>query len=559
MDFPLEQRLADGKACLAAALLYLDMGWSVLPLCPPDHLGLGSLNPKHSQGCASPGKRPWILWKKYQTELPTVKVIRDAWKKVPTSNLGLALGPVSGLVRVDADGPNGEAALARMSGGDLPPTLEFRSGRPDGTGRGLLYATISGVPLRTTFKREDELVGELRFQAQGAQTVLPPSRHWQGPLYTWLPGHSPGEIQAAPMPDWVIAALQEKVPGSSAAPGSTRRTQAEWDELFDGVEEGRRDVGMTAVVGRLLAALRDLDRDSLHSVRRSVEAINAQNDPPMDETQLAKVFMSILRSEKARRESASLSQLDRKVAEQILLSQQTASGSTNGNGHAHTPSTNGEASTLPEWHLIRVHTSPVTFRLRSPFWSSCSRLKDGYILLSAAELLDWSARTGIRRACLQQTGILPPHFKGWAAAGGMLEQLFGFAQDLESSPESQRSLYVLGFVYRYLADARPLNYEDDGTPKKVLAGKPTRLEDQAIIFKLAHLKHTIRETKEDFTHSELMHLLEENAFAPRWFQDTRWWQITEPGIASLGALTREGGATAPQIQKVKCGAENPIQ
>ena len=53
--------------------------------------------------------------------------------------LGIALGPVSGAVRIDAEGEGANRQLLELSGGDLPPTPEFRSGRIDGTGRGILY------------------------------------------------------------------------------------------------------------------------------------------------------------------------------------------------------------------------------------------------------------------------------------------------------------------------------------------------------------------------------------------------------------------------------------
>jgi hypothetical protein len=49
------QRLADGEACLMAALDYLRRGWPVLALFPPDHAGVGR---KHGDQCDQPGKVP---------------------------------------------------------------------------------------------------------------------------------------------------------------------------------------------------------------------------------------------------------------------------------------------------------------------------------------------------------------------------------------------------------------------------------------------------------------------------------------------------------------------
>jgi len=196
------QRLADGATCLAKALDYLRRGWSVLSLCPPDHCGVGLVSRRHGKTCKSPGKRPWHTWKEFEERLPTVAEVLDWWRQLPTSNVGLALGPVSGAVRVDVEGLAARQQLEEISGGDLPVTPEFRSGRADGTGRGILWQIPPGVVFRTTPIAFQD--GELRFQAKGAQTALPPSRHKDGGLYEWLPGRSPDDVPLAPAPDWAV-------------------------------------------------------------------------------------------------------------------------------------------------------------------------------------------------------------------------------------------------------------------------------------------------------------------------------------------------------------------
>src|SRR5262249_33438193 len=127
------------------------------------------------------------------------------WRRTaPTANVGLALGR---LCRVDVDGPAGVARLQERSGGDLPPTLVFRRG--DSGSRGLLYRLPDGSAYRTTYEQQQGKHRELRLQALGAQTVLPPSRHPSGDLYEWVPGHGPGEMGAAPAPAWALRMLEE--------------------------------------------------------------------------------------------------------------------------------------------------------------------------------------------------------------------------------------------------------------------------------------------------------------------------------------------------------------
>src|SRR5262245_38796960 len=71
------QRRADGAACLAAALNYRRLGWSVLGLCPPDHVGVGKT---HVKSCTSPGKVPFGPWKEFQERLPTEAELHQKWR-----------------------------------------------------------------------------------------------------------------------------------------------------------------------------------------------------------------------------------------------------------------------------------------------------------------------------------------------------------------------------------------------------------------------------------------------------------------------------------------------
>src|SRR5207248_3028332 len=132
------------------ALHYLSLGWSVIPNCHPSHIGYGAEHTKECKNGHNEGKRPWCYWTEHQETLPSETTVQDWWRQHPSSNVGIALGQISRLVRVDVDGAAGEAALQKIGGGDLPLTLEFRSGRVDGTGRGLLYRIPDGVALRTT-------------------------------------------------------------------------------------------------------------------------------------------------------------------------------------------------------------------------------------------------------------------------------------------------------------------------------------------------------------------------------------------------------------------------
>jgi hypothetical protein len=229
---------------LAEALAYLRHGLRPIPNCVP----IDKTHCHQHGECGNPGKVPLVKWKVYQTRAPTEAEVRGWVKKWFAGNLGAALGA---HLRLDVEGPLGEAELARQSGGTLPETWEFTSGR----GRGLLFAVPEGVELRTTHK--PLAVGqELRLQGLGAQTVLPPSLHYSGRRYTWLPGRAPGEIPAAEAPAWMVEAMRKdppKVEGAAvegaAAPAVTPAAAALPVGRGELVERARREVaGMPAAV-----------------------------------------------------------------------------------------------------------------------------------------------------------------------------------------------------------------------------------------------------------------------------------------------------------------------
>ncbi len=101
MDPAPAARLAAGAACLAVALDLVARGMAPTCCCDPEHISVGRT---HGQQCTSPGKSPMHPWKAWQTRLPTEAEARAWWQRHPIGNVGLVLGQISGVVRVDVDG-----------------------------------------------------------------------------------------------------------------------------------------------------------------------------------------------------------------------------------------------------------------------------------------------------------------------------------------------------------------------------------------------------------------------------------------------------------------------
>jgi hypothetical protein len=283
-DDATRQRLADGKRCLDAALEYLSLGFCPLSLCPPDHIGVLRVNKNHLRECRQPGKVPWHPWGVYQDKQPTERDVRSWWQALPNSNVGTALGEGSHMCRVDVEGVEGMALLERKAGGRLPDTWQFRSGRTDSVGMGYLFRLPPGLSLRTT--RDSCGPGqEVRFQAKGAQTVLPPSRHVSGRLYAWLPGHAPGEVPLATAPDWLLAELTEAKRGRRAGGKAPGKRGASTGET---IPEGSRNTTLASLAGTMRH--RGM---TFEEILAAILVANERCDPPLPEAEVEGIARSI--------------------------------------------------------------------------------------------------------------------------------------------------------------------------------------------------------------------------------------------------------------------------
>jgi hypothetical protein len=169
--------LASGKACLEAAMDYLARGWSVVPCCEPDHIGLR----QHAKTCTSAGKTPLVCWTEYKHRLAKPAEVEGWWRRWPMANVGVLLGRVSRLVAIDVDGPGAEELLLKLCGGTLPVTLEFTTPRP---GRRLLFQIPDDLELAINNMKGDDGT-ELKFMGEGSMTIMPPSRHKSLRPYLW--------------------------------------------------------------------------------------------------------------------------------------------------------------------------------------------------------------------------------------------------------------------------------------------------------------------------------------------------------------------------------------
>jgi hypothetical protein len=204
------------------ALDYLARGWSVVVVQPR-------------------GKRPIVRWQPFQQHPPSEEKLRAWLARHPDANLAIVTGEVSGLVVLDVDPRHGGiASLERWERdhGRLPPTVESQTG---GGGRHLYFAH-PGRELRNRVG----LAPGLDLRGDGGVIVAPPSIHPSGGCYRWIPGHSPDEMDPAPLPRWLLAIARGEAGASGDSnPGWPQR-------VVESVVEGGRNDAVASFTGHLL-------------------------------------------------------------------------------------------------------------------------------------------------------------------------------------------------------------------------------------------------------------------------------------------------------------------
>ena len=134
------------------------------------------------------------------------------------SGFGLRTGDYSdGLIAIDVDGISAQPLLNLISGGDIPETVKWTSGKP---GR---YQMLFQIPpefrenLASFSRKAINEWGDLKadngeqleIRYNRVQSALPPSRHPVTGQYKWL--NSPQDVEVAIAPDWLINLAMDNV------------------------------------------------------------------------------------------------------------------------------------------------------------------------------------------------------------------------------------------------------------------------------------------------------------------------------------------------------------
>ena len=248
-----------GGPATKAALDYLRLGWSVIPVHPRS-------------------KRPLVRWQIFQYRGAEATEIGDWFRHWPDANLAVVTGALSGLVVLDVDprhgGDESLGALER-SHGTLTETVEARTG---GGGRHLYFVHPGEI-----VRNRVGIAPGIDLRGDGGYVVAPPSVHSSGERYVWI--RSPEVFLPAPLPNWLLDAVR-------AEPNPRGHSPEHWQQLLcRGVTEGERNNAIASIAGHLLR--RGVDPGVVGEL---LLCWNAQRcRPPLDAEEVARTVESIAR------------------------------------------------------------------------------------------------------------------------------------------------------------------------------------------------------------------------------------------------------------------------
>src|SRR5215216_1249687 len=230
------------------AVEYHRRGWSPIPIKPR------SKEPNLRE------LRPYLTRKATQEEL-------GAWS---WPGVGIVTGPVSDVLLLDVDSPEGEAELQKH-GHPVTPMVRTAGG-------GLhLYFKHPKQHVRTGIR----VAPGLDVKASGGYAVAPPSVGPNGRAYEWI--ISPEEAELANPPEWLMSLLERKRPKGPAP------------KVGERIPSGQRNIALA----RLAGTMRRPGMSETAILAALLEENERRCQPPLPRAEVEKIATSIARYEPA--------------------------------------------------------------------------------------------------------------------------------------------------------------------------------------------------------------------------------------------------------------------
>jgi putative DNA primase/helicase len=196
------------------------------------------------------------------------RATREELRSWEWPGVGVVTGPVSEILVLDVDGPEGLAILEERG---HPATPMARTG-----GGGLhLYFKHPDASIRTGIR----VAAGLDVKAEGGYVVAPPSIGPTGDAYEWI--ISPADAELAEPPEWLLELLQRPHKNASAPPVRER------------IPAGKRNKELASAAGTMRR--RGMEEPE---IRAALEVMNERRcDPPLEVEEVGKIARSVSRYE----------------------------------------------------------------------------------------------------------------------------------------------------------------------------------------------------------------------------------------------------------------------
>lgn len=381
---------------------YCGLGWQMLRLWGVRSVGVCRC-PKGSD-CGCPGKHP--VDSAWQESATNDEETIMSWLETGRNNLGLLLGPRSGIIDVELDGEEAKAAWNSLGLGEVwTPT--YTAGR----GPHRLFKWRSDLPPVGVVK---PMGIEVRIgNGSAIQSVLPPSIHHSGKQYQWLQGMGPDDIQIAPLPERLVNLLWNH----DASNGGTGKKPV-IVAMQEPVKSGDRN--NTIYRFAVYEGFRCFNIDDPQEQQYLFAKIVAMNDmqckPPLPQSEVRAIFqnaISFVRKSDAAGVGTeeALAKADEDIAggtvqanAPVKRAPQWVQSFTEKGLLFGVPRQGGDAEWWPgEWSLTVVHSDPLEYRLFCPLWKKWTVNGSGSVSLTVDQ---FRSATKVASAVLSATGVV---------------------------------------------------------------------------------------------------------------------------------------------------------
>lgn len=459
----------DNNKIMKMAMEYGNMGWKLVPLHAVVHPGVCSC--QRGADCPNPGKHPRMnSWKEYAScDEETIVEWFNRWGMI---NVGILLGPESGLIDVEFDTEEGRSTAQRLFEGIITPT--YHSGRS--THR--LFRWSKDLPA----KQKIETLGlEIRIGGddRSTQSVAPPSRHGSGKYYEWQRGCSPDECDPLPLPDDVLnlihnrKGLDAKTIFDANDDGPTHGRDIIKMDVVRETEDGRNNAlyAFACRQARLHANMLD-DPTTQHDIFEILSGMNLKKCmPPLDEKEVLAVMQSAFR---------------------FIRSQPLGGDASSGPNYTEWGlewNTELNEWDVGNWQLTVVRSDPVHYKLNVPAWAYLTNDKSGDIFLACEDYLQPAK---VARQILLQTGeiVVETSPGTWASmwngakrrngppARGLKAKLMDKRQYEDATPVDKRYVIIAEYLHEKLSRA---DCPDSDEPNE--NGMPVIRKDGSVWFR----------------------------------------------------------------------------